>query len=196
MPCTELLFDSSHICAMRTSVLAITHTHRRALFLSETRWCTFPQVPYQIHLLSHSCVAMHNRQTLCCNNKSAGIEDNTGIWQFKPKSSLVLETECQVLVAGVHYMKHLGHIFPVPLQRKPFTKLQYCSWYKPNNSQWGKCSKPLNSNVDIDMLCETTLQLQQKGYSKSRWDGLSQTRTGYSAQIDQEGGLAPEHAAE
>lgn len=63
-------------------------------------------------------------------------------------------------------MKHLGHIFPVPLQRKPFNKLQYCSWYKPNNSQWGKCSKPLNSNVSIDMLCETTLQLQQKGYSK------------------------------
>lgn len=77
-------------------------------------------------------------------------------------------------------MNHLGHIFPVPLQRKPFKVLQYCSWYKPNN-QWRKCRHSLQNNrtkiltqtCSVKLCFRSTEGLQKKWV---RWAVLKQNR--------------------
>lgn len=79
-------YNCSQVRAMSTSVLCHysfeEHEERGCFSLTHTD-NTFPQLPYQLHLLNHSCVDMHNGQTTWCNSKTVGVEDLLFVtWEF------------------------------------------------------------------------------------------------------------------
>lgn len=111
---------------------------------------TFPQLPCQIRLLNHSCVDMHNGQTMWCNSKTAGVEHLVytavefggliAAWiKLSPGDWMTALGGCTALDAN---SQDTSFQF-LSVQRKPSKVLQHCSWCKPKTSQWGKTGHSL-----------------------------------------------------